>query len=81
LIVSGAGTGMAAAKEDVERVRTVCPETRILLGSGVTVENVPDYLPIADGFIVGTSLKRGGELAKPVDPRRVASLARALRAG
>jgi predicted TIM-barrel enzyme len=70
---------MAAAKEDVERVRTVCPETRILLGSGVTINNVRDYFSSADGFIVGTSLKKGGKLANPVDPRRVAALAEAVR--
>ncbi len=79
LIVSGSGTGMAAAKEDVERVRVACPGARILLGSGVTIENVCDYLQSADGFIVGTSLKKGGKLANPVDARRVAALAKAAR--
>jgi predicted TIM-barrel enzyme len=38
-----------------------------------------DYLPLADGFIVGSSLKAGGKLASPVDPKRVAALARAMR--
>lgn len=79
LIVSGAGTGQAADLADVERVRRACPRTRVLLGSGVTVENVKDYLRFADGVIVGSSLKRGGQLANPVDPRRVAALARAMR--
>src|SRR4051794_10549320 len=57
LIVSGAGTGMAADLADLERVRRVCPSARILLGSGVTLQNAEDFLPLADGFIVGTSLK------------------------
>ena len=57
LIVSGAGTGLAADLADVERVRRTAPATKILLGSGVTLANVRDFLPAADGFIVGSSLK------------------------
>lgn len=78
LIVSGAGTGLATELEDVERVRRTAPGTRLLLGSGVTLANVRDFLPVADGFIVGTSLKVGGKVANPVDPKRVTSLARAI---
>ena len=76
LIVSGAGTGQAADLADVERVRRTAPATKILLGSGVTLANVRDYLPLADGVIVGSSLKRGGKLANPVDPKRVAAPSR-----
>ena len=79
LIVSGAGTGLAADLADLERVRRAAPSTRILLGSGVTLANVRDFLPAADGFIVGTSLKVGGKLSNPVDPKRVAALMRAIR--
>ena len=79
LIISGVGTGMAAEASDVERVRAACPEARIFLGSGVTLQNARDYLRNADGFIVGTSLKRGGRLQNPVDAKRVADLARAMK--
>ena len=79
LIVSGEGTGQPTELADLERVRRTCPTTKILLGSGVTLENVGTYLPAADGFIVGSSLKRGGKLPNPVDARRVAALAKAIR--
>jgi len=79
LIVSGTGTGRAAVAADVQRVRTVCPNAKILLGSGVTAENMQDYLPLADGFIVGTSLKGGGKISNPVEPKRVAALVNAIR--
>ena len=36
--------------------------------------------PLADGFIVGSSLKVNGKLSNPIDAKRVAALARALRA-
>jgi len=78
LIVSGQGTGLPTDPGDVERVRRVLPSAKILLGSGVNLKNISTYLPLADGFIVGTSLKIGGKLSNPVDPKRVAALARAL---
>ena len=79
LIVSGVGTGQAADLADVERVRRACLKTKLLLGSGVNVKNVKDYLRFADGVIVGSSLKRAGKLANPVDPKRVAALVKAMR--
>ena len=79
LIVSGAGTGMAADIRDVKRVRKACPTAKILLGSGITLANAREFLRVADGVIVGSSLKRDGKLANPVDPKHVAALARAVR--
>jgi membrane complex biogenesis BtpA family protein len=78
LIVSGVGTGKAADIGDVKRVRLACPHAKILLGSGVNVGNVKDFLRIVDGVIVGSSLKRDGKLANPVDARRVAALVKAM---
>jgi hypothetical protein len=78
LIISGAGTGLAAEVADVQRVRAACPSAKILLGSGVTTANARDYLRLADGAIVGTSLKAGGKVSNPVDPKRVAALARVI---
>ena len=79
LIVSGTGTGEAARVSDLETVRRACPTAKILLGSGVTAENIRNYSQ-ADGFIVGSSLKTEGKLANPVDPQRVAKLVKAMRA-
>jgi uncharacterized protein len=79
LIVSGTGTGEATKVSDLETVRRACPTAKILLGSGVTAENVRNYSQ-ADGFIVGSSLKTEGKLANPVDPQRVVKLVKAMRA-
>ena len=79
LILSGTGTGVATDLADVERVRRACPGARLFIGSGVTLENVADYLPQVDGVIVGSSLKVRGRVGNSVDSRRVAALARALR--
>jgi predicted TIM-barrel enzyme len=78
LIISGVGTGMAADLSDVERVRRACPGSKILLGSGVTLGSLPDFLPLADGFIVGSSLKHDGKISNPVDAKRVRALVSAI---
>jgi hypothetical protein len=79
LIISGHGTGQATELADVQRVRRACPRAKLLLGSGVTAQNIGTFRPWIDGVIVGTSLKRAGQVHNPVDARRVAALVRALQ--
>ncbi len=76
LIVSGAATGGATDPGDVRRVKEAVPATPVLIGSGLDARSAPGLLARADGAIVGTSLKRDGRVAGPVDVERV----RALRA-
>ena len=59
---------MAAARREV-------PSGFILVGSGITEANVRDLLTIADGAIVGTSLKKDGIITNPLDPLRVKAMA------
>ena len=74
LVVSGKATGEATALGDVKRVRSVVPDVPLLVGSGVTPDTIREILTLADGVIVGTSLKRGGDVRNPVDPERVRRL-------
>jgi len=78
LIVTGSRTGAPALREDATAVRgaTSLP---VLIGSGITRDNVGEYLEVADGLIVGSSLKRGGDWAEPVDPERVRELVAEVR--
>jgi len=70
VIVTGNVTGDPCRLEDVEEARA---HTRlpIVLGSGVTTENLPRFYAAADGFIVGTHFKVDGHWSKTVDPARV----------
>jgi membrane complex biogenesis BtpA family protein len=79
LVVSGQATGAATPLGDVKRVRSAAPDVPLLVGSGVTPETVAELLSVADGLIVGTSLKRGGLVTSPVDPERVRRLVEAAR--
>jgi membrane complex biogenesis BtpA family protein len=79
LVVSGPATGQATPLGDVKRVRSAVAEVPILVGSGVTAETVAELLSVADGVIVGTSVKRNGDVRLPVERARVEKLVAAAR--
>ena len=84
VLVSGQITGEAAALSDLEAVKAVLPDTPVLANTGVKHETVADVLAVADGCIVGSSLKVEGDTWNPVDPARAADFmdrARAARGG
>ncbi|MBT5532823.1 BtpA/SgcQ family protein, partial [Candidatus Poribacteria bacterium] len=70
IIVTGAGTGKQTSRDDLTRVRDALPDAPLLVGSGVTVDDVRDVVRIADGVIVGTALKRDAAVTNPVDEER-----------
>lgn len=70
VLVSGAITGEAANASDLEAVKRVLPNTPVLANTGVRHATVADVLRVADGCIVGTSLKVDGNTWNPVDPER-----------
>ena len=74
LIVSGDATGEEASLSDVEMVKRAVPKVPVLVGSGLDEGNASGYLRVADGAIVGTSLKLDGNVHNPVDVSRVAAL-------
>ncbi len=79
VVVSGTGTGKGTDPEEVRRVKAAAGEAPVLVGSGVTAATVSEFREAADGFIVGTALKRDGRVDRPVDPDRVRALLAALR--
>jgi membrane complex biogenesis BtpA family protein len=79
LVVSGRATGEATPLADVKRVRGAVPDVPLLVGSGVTTETAAELLSVADGLIVGTHVKRDGDVRQPVDPARVEKLVAAAR--
>jgi hypothetical protein len=46
----------------------------VFVGSGVTADTVGEIMSLADGVIVGTGLKRDGDVSNPVSEDRVAEL-------
>jgi predicted TIM-barrel enzyme len=76
VIVTGAASGEAASPEDVAAAARAV-RLPVLVGSGLTVENLGRYRD-AHGFIVGSSLKQGGLWSNPLDRAAVEAMARAF---
>ncbi|MEE4189022.1 MAG: BtpA/SgcQ family protein [Roseobacter sp.] len=70
VLVSGQITGEAAALSDLEAVKAALPNTPVLANTGVKHDTVADVLAIADGCIVGSSLKVDGDTWNAIDPAR-----------
>ncbi len=79
LIVTGSGTGELTSLEELKAVRAAVPDRPLLVGSGVTADNVRDYLTYADGVIVGTSIKEKGIAVNPVSARKLSGLIKRVR--
>ena len=77
VIVTGPRTGAAVEFGRLREVRVAAETTPLVVGSGATVANVAAALKVADGVIVGTSVKRGGVTSNPVDPGRARAFAAA----
>lgn len=78
VIVTGKATGKAANLHDIRTVK-MSSTAPVLVGSGVTPENISILYPEVDGFIIGTYFKKEGLSDNSVDPLRVTNLLACLR--
>ncbi len=78
VIVTGAATGDPCAPADVAAVRDGA-SLPVLVGSGITPANLAQYAR-AQGFIVGSSVKRAGRWSNPLDVDATCAVARAFHA-
>jgi membrane complex biogenesis BtpA family protein len=79
LIVSGRMTGDAPDLDKVRHAKQLAGDRPLLLGSGTDERNIAAFMEVADGAIVGSSIKEGGEIANAVDAARVRAFVRAAR--
>ena len=70
ILVSGQITGESVAISELQKVKNLIPDTPVLANTGVKIENVEDTLSVADGVIIGSSLKVDGNTWNAVDPKR-----------
>jgi len=77
LVLSGGSTGDPVSRADLESLHAAVPSAPILIGSGTSAATVAGLLEIADGVIVGTSIKQGGITTAAVDARLAAELVEA----
>ena len=70
---SGIATGHSADLTKMEVFRTACGDTPIALASGITPENITDYLPFIDATLVATGVNVKDDFYN-IDPARLSSL-------
>jgi membrane complex biogenesis BtpA family protein len=79
LIVSGRMTGDAPDIEKVREAKALAGDRPLLIGSGADERNIRAFMAVADGVIVGSSIKEGGRCENGVDVKRVRRFVAAAR--
>ncbi len=79
IIVTGESTGLQVDMEILKQIKENLKTRRIIVGSGVNEQNIINYARYADGFIVGTSLKKYGLVDNPVDVNKVRKIVETLK--
>lgn len=78
VVITGPRTGEIPDVRELRRVGKIA-RVPVLIGSGMTPENIKTYLPLADIFIVGSTLREDGQFLGRLDPGRLARFVRAYR--
>jgi uncharacterized protein len=77
VIVTGGLTGEPPCVDDVASLRDL--GCRVVVGSGVDMKNIADFVAVADVLIVGSACKKGGDWTGSVESGRVRRLVDKLR--
>ncbi|HEY7526086.1 MAG TPA: BtpA/SgcQ family protein [Candidatus Limnocylindria bacterium] len=80
ILISGPAAGVSFEMGDLEQAKQAVPDVPVIANTGVRAEHIREIFAVADGVIVGTSLKVDGDTWKPVDPERAHRLMDAARA-
>jgi membrane complex biogenesis BtpA family protein len=80
ILISGPAAGTQLSMSDLRAAKDAVPDTPVIANTGVRAETIGEIFGIADGVIVGTSLKRDGVTWNPVDPVRAGAMVEAARA-
>ena len=78
VILTGPRTTEPPDRAELRRVKKH-GHTRMLIGSGMTRENIGSYFPLADGFIVGSTFRKEGSFLETLDRRRLDSFMKVFR--
>ena len=78
VIVTGNTTGEETPLDTIRRVKDIV-KIPVVVGSGVRKETIAAQMEAAEGFIIGSSIKEGGKLAKPVNEKMALALADAKK--
>lgn len=70
VIVTGTATGAEADPEEVKQIQSKVKDLPVLVGSGVTMDNVEAFAH-AQALIIGSHFKVDGQWQNTLDPNRI----------
>lgn len=70
ICLAGTTAGVAVSKEDILEAKANSAGKPVLVGTGVNINNIEEMLSLADGVIVGTSIKKDGYTFNSIDEDR-----------
>ena len=71
ICVSGVITSKSANLQELEETKKRIKDVPVFANTGVKIENVEEMLSVADGCVIGSSLKYDGNTWNNIDPDRV----------
>lgn len=77
--VHGPGAGMQPSLDEIKSVREAANGLPIIVASGVDIKSVKDVLAISEGVIIGTSLKKDGNIWNPIETGRAKAFMERVR--
>ena len=78
VIVTGARTTEPPSAAELRRVKKHA-RVPVIVGSGMTAPNIKTYFPLADGFIVGSTFREGGQFLGTLEPKRLEAFMKVFR--
>ena len=79
ILISGPAAGVPFEMSDLAAAKDAAPDVPVIANTGVRAERIAEVFAVADGAIVGTSIKRDGITWNPVDRARAMRLMDAAR--
>jgi membrane complex biogenesis BtpA family protein len=80
ILISGPMAGTEPPIDVVKDIKAAIPDVPVFLNTGAREDNIDDYLSMADGVVVGSSLKEDGYTWNKVDRKRASSFMKRVNA-
>lgn len=70
IIITGKFSGKKPNTEDLIKAKKAT-KLPVIIGSGMSVDNIEECFPLADGFLVGSTFRKNGEFLEDIDTKRL----------
>ncbi len=79
VIITGKKTGGEANPNDAIKIKEALPEVPLIVGSGITIDNLEKYYKYIDAIIISTGLNYDGDISKGIDKARATSFMKKIQ--